>query len=168
MIAFWITIATLPLVAWVGAQHLLYWRRLRDAHPILSRQERITTPAIAHNDSRGSIINILQGKFSHAAIITCEAGSVRARHWHPKGNTQFMYLLSGSYLAVSQEVDRKGRLVPGTRREQIISAGELAECPARLAHAYKFLEPSTFINFNTQERAPDGYGKHTIPIELNP
>ncbi len=124
--------------------------------------EKVTTPKVIHSDARGEIINITD----HVAVITCVEGSVRAQHWHPGQNVQLMYLVFGRYAAASEEVDAEGRLIPNTRNVQIVEAGQLAECPANLAHAYTFLQDSLFLNLNTEPRDPGGYGKHTIPIAI--
>lgn len=128
------------------------------------RQESISHPRIAHSDDRGEIINVLAEP--HVAVITSVEGSVRAGHWHPGANIQKMYLIYGRYAAASEEISADGALIPGTRRIQIVEAGQLATCPPYLAHAYLFMEDSLFLNINSQPREPEGFGKHTIPIQI--
>lgn len=131
------------------------------------REEYVVPLRPAFSDERGDIINVFNGDLEHVALITCAAGSTRANHYHPLGNTQLMFCVSGRYVASSQEVNPEtGLLVVGTLQTQLIRAGDLHEAPALLGHRYDFLEPSVFLNLNTKLRHADGYGRHTLPITL--
>ena len=101
----------------------------------------------------------------HVAVITSTAGSVRANHWHPIEVKQIMFLVSGEYEMVNQEIDSKtGLLIPGTRTEQLVRAGDISFCPAYLAHAYRFTKDSIFLNLNLGDRDPSRFDKHTIRL----
>lgn len=128
------------------------------------RHEKITPLEIAFRDERGEITNIIQGEdIEHVALITSKKGSIRARHFHPKGNTQRMFCVIGKYIVTTQEVTPDGKLVPGTRRVALVQAGDLTEVPPLTAHGYYFLsEESIALNINTKKREPHGYGQHTI------
>jgi len=129
-----------------------------------ARYETKTAREIAFQDARGEITNLVQGDLNHVAIITSKAGSVRANHWHPGTNVQHMYLVSGRYRALSAPLDKEGNPI-GEVKEIIVEAGEIATVGPYIAHAYEFLEDSVFININSAERQPDGYGEHTIPLK---
>ena len=126
--------------------------------------ETVTYPEVAFEDDRGAIINVMQGKLHHVAVITSAAGSVRANHWHPAGNTQYMYLVSGRYRVVSVPLSPEGREI-GERQEFIVEARGLTETGPLIGHAYEFLEDSVFLNLNTRPRVADAYGKHTYPLD---
>lgn len=148
-------------------QHIEEWASRFHFYGTSGRQEYVIALKPSFTDERGSILNILNCPIEHVAIITCAKGSTRANHYHPPGNTQFMFCVSGRYLASSQEVDRRlGTLIPGTLKTQLIRAGDLHEAPAMLGHRYDFLEPTVFLNLNTKLRHADGYGRHTLPITL--
>lgn len=127
------------------------------------RHEKITPLEIAFRDERGEITNIIQGEdIEHVALITSKKGSIRARHFHPEGNVQRMFCVSGKYLVTSQCLDPNGALVPGTRRVALVQAGDLTEVPPLVAHGYFHLEDTIALNINTKKREPHGYGQHTI------
>lgn len=147
--------------------HITAWLDRFHFYGTGGRAEYVVALKPSFTDERGRITNLLNCAMEHVALITCAKGSTRANHYHPPGNTQFMYCLSGRYVASSQEVDRKlGTLVPGTLKTQLICAGDLHEAPAMLGHRYDFLEETVFLNLNTKLREADGYGRHTLAITL--
>lgn len=137
------------------------------------RAELVLSLAPTFSDERGEITNILNSPISHAAVITSKKGSIRANHWHPSPNIQFMYLISGSYEAYSHPVNINLDGALGYELDpkvetlmQIVTAGQIAICPPWLIHAYRFLEDSMFINLNSNSRQASGFGQHTYPIVL--
>lgn len=129
-----------------------------------NRYEKVSHPKIAHEDARGSILNIFQGPLEHVAVITRKAGSVFAEHWHPGENTQRMFLLSGRYRVRSVPLDESGNPI-GEIKEFIAEAGDLTETGSYIGHAYEALEDCVFLNLNSAGRDPEGYGIHTIPLK---
>lgn len=134
------------------------------------RTEIVVPVPAAHLDERGAIVNVTQWcaerfgvAICHVSVISSQKGSRRAAHWHPADH-QLMYLVSGAYKAISQEIDADGRLVPGTRRYQFVDAGDVAYCPPRLAHAYEFLANSVFLNMTVDAREADRFAEHTIRL----
>jgi dTDP-4-dehydrorhamnose 3,5-epimerase-like enzyme len=115
-------------------------------------------------DERGEIANILSDiDLSHVAIITSAAGSVRGNHWHPMGTgLQYMYLIAGSYLAFAQDPNDPDSPLSMQR----VTPRTLAVCPPGLAHAYRFAEPSVFLNIGTDDRDAARFADHTIPFAL--
>lgn len=127
------------------------------------RHEKITRLEADYRDGRGEIINVIQGgDVKHVAVITSKKGSIRAKHYHPKGNIQKMFCAVGKYLVTTQEIGLGGGLVPGTRRVALVQAGDLTEVPPLTAHGYFHLEDTIALNINTKKREPHGYGQHTI------
>lgn len=120
---------------------------------------------VAHEDTRGRIINIFQGRLEHVALITRARGSIFGNHYHPPGNTQRMYLISGSYWSVSAPVDDLGHFVdqPGTL---VIEAGMLTEVGPMVGHAYGAIEDCVFLNLNTSARETEDYAAHTRPLSV--
>lgn len=115
-------------------------------------REHVTTPLAAFSDWRGAISNILSGPalpVRHVAVITSRAGAVRGNHFHPH-DEQWMYCLSGSYAAYSQQAGSPDAPI----EFQVISAGQLAFCPPGIAHAYVFLEDTVFLNLAPEPRIP--------------
>ena len=133
------------------------------------RTETVVAVPVAFSDDRGDILNVTQwctdrfGVVGHVAVITSRKGSRRASHWHPEDH-QIMYLVSGGYRAISQEVDEHGHLVPGTLRYQFVHAGEAAYCPPGLAHAYEFLVDSVFLNITVDAREEGRFEEHTVRL----
>jgi len=125
-------------------------------------------------DRRGAIVNVLQSddallpeecRISHVAVIDCIEGAIRANHYHPPGNVQFMYLISGAYRSLSVPLNEAG-LPVGEVVEQRHRAGDLSRVEGMIGHAYEFTEPSVFVNINTQSRHADGFGQHTLPLPV--
>lgn len=123
---------------------------------------KIITPDFS--DARGDISNILQGKdFSHLAIITCAAGSVRGNHWHPN-DTQFMFMLSGRYEIYTKQMGY-GDASPVTV-QLVDKPMTLAYCPPGIAHAYRFLEDTVFLNIGKDNRETERFSEHTIRVPI--
>ena len=129
----------------------------------------------AHVDDRGSIVNVLRNgiiiedmlhrwpfsslhQIKHVAVITSVVDAVRANHWHPL-DVQAMILISGRYRSVAR---RHGTLDPP--EEIIVDPWDLVITPPGIDHAQHITEASVFLNLNTENRAPDEYAKHTIPL----
>lgn len=126
--------------------------------------ETVAYPAVAFEDARGKIVNVIQGdEIRHVAVITRKAGSVFGNHWHPDGNTQRMYLVSGRYRSVSVPVDADGRPTADPL-DVVVCAGALTTVGPRIGHAYEALEDCVFLNLNTSTREVDGFGTHTIRL----
>ena len=117
------------------------------------------TPAFS--DQRGDISNILSGvDFNHIALITSAVGSVRGNHHHPIGS-QYIYVLEGAMISFSRPVESNGR----SARRVNVTAGDLLYCPPMVAHAYRFLLPTTFLSITTVQR---GDGEHYEDTQPNP
>ena len=126
------------------------------------RAESATRPEVAFTDERGDIINILDQPISHVAIITSQARSVRGNHYHPQ-DQQYMYVVSGSFESVSQDMRFEE---PRPLVKQVFRAGDLVHTPAMVAHAYRYLEDTVFLNLTMDPRGTKQYEEHTIKVDL--
>lgn len=125
--------------------------------------ETMTHPPVAFEDDRGVIVNLVQGEMSHLAFCTRRAGAIFGNHVHPAPNVQRMMCLRGSYLSVSCPLDEAGNPY-GEVVSFRVEAGDLTETPAQVGHGYYALGSIEFLNINTSERQPDGYGIHTSAL----
>ena len=143
-------------------------RRLADLFdvPDLEYREHVLHREEAFSDARGGITNVLSGiGITHIAVIDSSRDVTRGNHYHPHGH-QFMYLVSGAYEALSVPADQLGEEAPAVHLEWV-RAGDLVYCPPGVAHAYRFTEPSLFLNLTTDPgRDPGDFDKHTIKALL--
>ncbi len=123
--------------------------------------ETATHPEDAFVDERGIIKNILERPIRHVAIITSKAGTIRANHYHPK-DEQYIFVVSGSFESYSYDTRFKG-LGP---KKQIFSEGDLVYTPPLVAHAYKYLEDTVFLNLTIDLRESDRYEEHTVQVKI--
>jgi len=112
-------------------------------------------------DERGTIANILEKPIIHVAIITSKKDSIRANHYHPK-QTQYIYLVSGSYESFSKDLNKENAEV----EKVIIEPGSLVTTPPMIAHAWKVLEDSIMLNLTTGHRDSNKYDEHTKEYKL--
>lgn len=128
------------------------------------RHELLITDRIppAFTDQRGDITNIISEPLRHVAIISSVAGSVRGHHYHIEGG-QYIYVIRGRLVSVSIPVptdpsynaERHGYLIEFSSFEA--GEGALLYCPPMVAHAYRFLEDTVFLNLDTAiRRLADG------------
>ena len=72
----------------------------------------ISHPAIAFQDDRGRIIDVMESlDFNSATVISTRKGAVRGNHYHQK-TTQWIYVLRGKVLAHSRVPDGPLRTIP--------------------------------------------------------
>ncbi len=112
-------------------------------------------------DVRGAITKILDNGTAIKSIllITSEAGSVRANHYHKK-DSHYSYLLSG-------KMEYSERPVAGGDVETaVLSSGDMVFTPSQMIHAMRFLEPSVFLAMATESRSQEDYEADTVRIEL--
>ena len=72
-----------------------------------------------------------------------------------------MYVLSGSFESFSKDLETD--TPPLT---QVFRAGDLVDTPPMVAHAYRYLEDTVFLNITLDHRDTDRYGEHTISYRL--
>ena len=111
-------------------------------------------------DSRGSIQPIVGGDFKAAQIITSQAGTVRANHYH-REDSHHMYILEGEFEYYFRPTgsDQEPECV-------VVKAGEMVYTPPMYDHAVKFTADTTFINFASNDRDQSTYEDDIVRIEL--
>lgn len=60
----------------------------------LPTHSKIITNSLRDQDSRGSILSIVDANIYNVSLINCISGSIRSNHYHKK-DYHFMYVLSG-------------------------------------------------------------------------
>lgn len=112
----------------------------------------------AHEDGRGSILDIVQGEeFEHATLITSKAGARRGDHYHER-TRQTVYVLSGRMLAFVR--------LPGEPVEGIeIGPGDLLTNEPLEMHALVAIEDSTFLVLTSGPRGGDAFESDTFRLD---
>ena len=117
----------------------------------------ITHPAIAHQDERGRIVDVLEAiDFNYATIITSRSGVTRGNHYHLK-TTQWVYVLSGRMLAHS-------RLPGGPLQRAELKPGDLIMNVPSEHHALTALEDTEFLVLTAGLRGGKDYEKDTYRL----
>ena len=113
------------------------------------------------DDTRGTIINIADGKIGDVALITSNSGSVRANHFHNE-DWHLCYLLSG-------KLHYYWKTISDTSKSQnkIIEAGQLIFTPASVAHKMEFLNKSSMIVISRSSRKKNIYENDTFRLSEN-
>ena len=123
--------------------------------------ETIKKIKLAFEDERGAIANILEEPISHVAIITSKKGSIRGNHYHPD-QTQYVYLVSGSYESISRDISNKD----SKEEKRMIEPGDLVITTPMVAHAMRFLKDSVMLNLTTGGRESHNLSEHTKKYKL--
>ena len=112
-------------------------------------------------DVRGAITKILDNGTAIKSIllITSQAGSVRANHYHKK-DSHYSYLLSGK-----MEYSEKP-VAGGAVETAVLTAGDMIFTPPQTIHAMRFLEDTVFLAMATESRSQADYEADTVRIEL--
>lgn len=131
-------------------------------------RERIIELGTRYADARGAIQNLVtlglgNPAIRHVAVIDSEAGSERGHHYHPEGE-QWIYVVHGrltayslslvSWQAAQERLDVPRVYDEFTRSLTRLEAGPgtLLHCPPLIVHAYRFHQPTLFLNIDTMPR----------------
>jgi dTDP-4-dehydrorhamnose 3,5-epimerase-like enzyme len=98
-------------------------------------------------NENGSILNLLTEKFTHAAILKCAAGSIRANHYH-KTDWHYAYVISGEVEYCWREV---GALT--APHVKTFKQGTMFFSPPMLEHAMVFRRDAVIITFAKNARS---------------
>lgn len=119
----------------------------------------ITHPPIAHQDSRGQIVDIMESiNFNYATIITSVKGVTRGNHYHKK-TIQWVYVIKGKLLAHS-------RMPEGQIQRAIISTGDIVKNVPFEHHALTALEDTEFLVLTSGLRGGKDYEKDTFRLDV--
>jgi quercetin dioxygenase-like cupin family protein len=114
----------------------------------------------AHSDQRGSIQMLMDSPINSALVITSEKGSVRANHYHKKGD-HHCYLASGQIEYHYRPAGSKD-----TPKVVKIEPGQMFYTPPMVEHAMKFLDDSVFYVFSNSDREQSNYEADVVRIQL--
>ena len=119
---------------------------------------KVVKPRPAFKDSRGLIIDILDGvPVECVTLLTSRRGAVRGNHYHKK-TTQYAYVLEGKLRLYTQQ---PGRPV----RTRVITAGDLVVTPPKERHAFVALEDSVLLACAHGPRAGRSYEADTYRLD---
>jgi len=112
------------------------------------------------SDTRGIIINLADGDIGDVAVITSEAGAIRANHFH-REDWHICYLLNGK-----SKYFWKNNLESGSHNLEIV-AGMSVITPPLVPHKFEFIEKSTMIVISKLSRLKDNYDTDTNKLNPN-
>ena len=110
-------------------------------------------------DNRGYIMNILETPIKQVAIIYSKKGTIRGNHYHPK-QVQYIYVIRGKIRSYNINLKTK------KRTSRLIKQGDLVMTYPRVAHVYKFLEDTFFLNLVPGTRNKNKKRRDTIPYHI--
>jgi dTDP-4-dehydrorhamnose 3,5-epimerase-like enzyme len=109
-------------------------------------------------DSRGSIVNLADGEIGDVAVITSEAGAVRANHFHDE-DWHICHLTQGKFIYYWRELSDL------TTKKIVISPGISVVTPPLIAHRFEFIEKSTLIVISKLSRIKSNYDFDTHQLD---
>ncbi len=112
-----------------------------------------------YKDERGLIQNIADGAIGDVAVISSNAGSVRANHVH-QADWHLTFMISGSmnYFWGNDQ---------GNSEVTQVSKGEMIFTPSQTPHKMVFLSESVFIAVSKLNRSHDEYEVDTKKLDLD-
>ena len=118
--------------------------------PSISKKIKKT---ILSQDSRGSIISMVDKKINNISIITCFSNSIRSNHYHKK-NWHYMYVLEGvmDYFFVNKNKIFYIKL----------KKGDLVFTPPKELHATYFPIKTVLVVASKIKRDKNTYEKDTV------
>lgn len=117
----------------------------------------IVHPAVAFEDHRGRIIDVMEAiDFNYATVITSRKGVTRGNHYHQK-TIQWVYVLHGRMLVHS-------RLPDGQLQRAVLEVGDLIKNPPFEQHALTALEDSEFLVLTAGLRGGKDYEQDTYRL----
>ena len=121
---------------------------------------------IAFKDSRGIILDIFESApKDHGALITFNNGARRANHYHKK-TTQYTFLVSGTLLMRTAQVNKDGDFIENIK-EDVIKPHMLITHRPYEAHAFEASENSTILAFACGLRGGKDYEKDVYRLIMN-
>lgn len=111
-------------------------------------------------DDRGIIQSLVETTMRSALVITSNAGSVRANHYHCT-DWHYCYLVSGSmeYYHRPTGSDEQPECI-------LVRAGQMVFTPPMVDHAMKFLEDTVFLTLSRNPRDHSAYESDLKRVKL--
>jgi len=118
----------------------------------------VQRPKIAFKDSRGVIVDILDGiPVECVTVLTSKRGTVRGNHFHKK-TTQYLYVVDGKLRLHTQS--------PGQPvRRRVIRRGDLVVTPPLERHAFEAIEDSLLLACAHGPRVGKNYERDTFRLD---
>ena len=118
-------------------------------NPAQANDGMIVRPGYERIDERGTLLELLNsGRWESILWGQMKAQAIMGQHYHQRTDV-CVYLLTGRAEVVSVNV------ATGERSQSALAAREGVLLPRRVAHALRFLEPSTFLLLKSLRYDPD-------------
>ena len=114
---------------------------------------------IRDEDTRGSILSIVDDHVQNVSIITCNPGSIRSNHYHLR-DFHYMYVLEG-------EIDYFYKEIDSEKINYIkVRVGENIFTPPKEVHATYFAIKTTLIVSSLNPRDQKTYEEDTVRVNF--
>ena len=111
------------------------------------------------NDSRGSIISIVDDTIQNVSLITCYSGSIRSNHYHKK-DFHYMYVLEG-------EIDYFYKNLLSDQVNYFkVKKNDIIFTPKNEIHATYFPLDTTLIVSSMMPRDQETYENDTVRVDF--
>jgi quercetin dioxygenase-like cupin family protein len=111
----------------------------------------------AHEDSRGTITDLIEENVNSITKVTFSPGAVRGNHVH-KRTTQWVYVLYGSLIAYTE--------ADGKIFSEVFNEGDFFVSPPNSPHAMKATDSTAILVFTQGPRSGAKYESDTFPYNL--
>lgn len=116
-----------------------------------------------HVDDRGSIQPLVDVPMESCVLITSNAGTVRANHYH-QTDWHYCYVVEGEI-----EYYERPHGSTGTAKKYLIRQGQMFFTGPMIDHAMVFTRDTTFLTWGRNSRAQDVYEADVVRIPpINP
>lgn len=115
-------------------------------------------PVQSYIDNRGSIVNLADGEIGDVAVITSEAGAIRASHFHNE-DWHICHLTQGGLIYFWRDLSDL------TTKKIAISPGMSVITPPLVAHKFEFIEKSTLVVISKLSRIKSNYDIDTNQLD---
>ena len=126
---------------------------------ITPTKSRLFKSITRDNDSRGSIVSIVDDVVQNVSLITCNAGSIRSNHYHKK-DFHYMYVLEGEIDYFYKELNNDVVHYFKVKKNDIIFT------PKNEIHATFFPLNTKLIVSSMLPRDQETYENDTVRVEF--
>lgn len=126
---------------------------------ITPTKSRLFKSITRDNDTRGSIVSIVDDVVQNVSLITCNAGSIRSNHYHKK-DFHYMYVLEGEIDYFYKELNNDIVHYFKVKKNDIIFT------PKNEIHATFFPLNTKLIVSSMLPRDQETYEKDTVRVEF--
>ena len=126
---------------------------------ITPTKSRLFKSITRDNDTRGSIVSIVDDVVQNVSLITCNAGSIRSNHYHKK-DFHYMYVLEGEIDYFYKELNNDVVHYFKVKKDDIIFT------PKNEIHATFFPLRTKLIVSSMLPRDQETYENDTVRVEF--